>query len=193
MSNAPFISRQDLSDSLGRDVTSDAGALSAVDMACQIVRTFCEQLFDQVTADEIVLDGTGTDTLLLPELPVNAVGTVVVISPYSGTTTYGTADYKLNGNGILFAGTAIGPLSCGWPNAGIWPEGRQNVTVTYDHGYEVVPTDVRGIALALAERRAVQGPAMAETLGGQSISYAAASTELTPTERLILGKYRRAR
>ncbi len=187
----PFISRQDLTDYLGRNVNSDDGALIACDAACEIVRTFAGQLFNKVVGGTATLDGTGTDALLLPELPVSAAGTVVITAAGT-TTTYGTADYRLNGDGILFAGTAIGPLSCAWPSAGIWPTGRQNITVTYDHGYDTIPSDVRMVALTLASRMIVQGVAKQENLGDQSITYAAASTELTPTERTLLAKYRRS-
>lgn len=191
---APFISREDLSDYIGRDVAADDGALACVDAACQIIRTVAEQTFNEVIDDEITLDGTGTDSLLLPELPVSAAGTVVVTAA-GAATTYTLGDYSLSDNGILFAGTAIGPLSWGWPDAGIWPAGRQNIAVTYSHGYGTAdfPSDVRMLALTVASRLAIQGPAISETLGGQGITYAAASTELTPTEQLVLHKYRRVR
>jgi hypothetical protein len=54
---------------------------------------------------------------------VTAAGTVLV----SGTAV---TDYTLNGNGILFRGSA------GLDPRPVWPSGRQNVAVTYDHGYE---------------------------------------------------------
>ncbi len=56
---SPFISRQDLSDYIGRAVTTDDGALACVDAACQIVRTFAGQLFNEAS-DTVTLDGTGT-------------------------------------------------------------------------------------------------------------------------------------
>lgn len=189
----PFISRQDLSDYIGRDVTADDGALACVDAACEIVRTVAEQTFNEITADTLILDGTGTDALFLPELPVSSAGTVVITTAGSATT-YGTPDYSLSADGVLYAGTAIGNLYYGWPYyGGVWPEGRQNIQVTYDHGYGTVPADVRMVALTVASRLAIQGVAKSENLGDQSMTYAAASTELMPTERIILEKYRRTR
>jgi hypothetical protein len=178
----PFISTQDLVDYIGIGGTADAGMLIATDSACDMVRTIAERTFNYVPGDVITLDGTGTDALPLPDGPIAAAGTVVV---NGGTVT----DYMLGRNGILFRGTAgIDPRP-------VWPIGRQNVTVTYDHGYQEIdlPRDVRRVALELAARMVVQGPAKSETVGSVSITYATASTDLTPTEALILSKYRQIR
>jgi hypothetical protein len=73
--------------------------------------------------------------------------------------------------------------------------GRQNVTVTYDHGYldADLPRDVRMVALSVASRIAVQGVAVEESIGAVSIKYAAPALELTPNELRVLRKYRPTR
>lgn len=185
----PFISRQDLTDYLGRDVTGDDGALIAVDAACDTVRSVTEQDFSLVVGDRVTLDGTGTDTLLLPQLPVVGAGTVTV----NGTAV---TDYATTADGRLVrvGGTATyATWAAGYANAAYWPEGRRNVVVTYDHGYAgtALPRSVRLVALALASRLVVQGVALQESQGDVSIRYATAATDLTAGEKLILGKYRR--
>src|SRR5215204_1636080 len=100
---APFISQQDLADYTGRDVTNDAGALICVDAACDIIRDFAEQTFNQVLGDTIYLNGSGTDALLLPQGPVTAAGTVQVRTDGTAWTTAGAADYSLSTKGILYA------------------------------------------------------------------------------------------
>lgn len=176
----PFIDQQDLSDYLGINVNSDAGALIAVDAACDICRDEAERLFNRGTVT-IALDGSGTDALLIPNqfLPVNSAGTV---------TVGGTAEtsYMLTSKGMLLrgsAGTGVRP---------VWPEGRQNVTVTVDYGYDEadIPRSVRAVALSIAARMSVQGVAIEETVGDVRIKYAKASTDLTDGERRILKKYR---
>ena len=58
-----------------------------------------EQTLDEVTGDTITLDGTGTDAIILPELPVNGAGTVNMIGCDGGTTA--VTNYALKGNGVL--------------------------------------------------------------------------------------------
>lgn len=171
----PFISRQDLTDYMGVDVTSDDGAIIAIDAACQIVRDVCGQTLDEVVDDEQVFDGTGTDCLVLPEVPVTEVSTVSIDD---GTDLTEVTDWVLGRQGRLLRTSANG--------AAFWPLGRQNVIVTYSHGWSEVPESVRMVALAVANRIVVQGPAMNESIGGDSVAYAVASTDLTSTERLIL-------
>jgi hypothetical protein len=177
----PFITTQDLVDLIGRGGTADPGMLSAIDAACDMCRTIAEQDFNSATST-VRLDGSGTDALLLPELPVTAAGTVLISG---GTVT----DYTLNGNGILFRGSA------GSDPRPVWPSGRQNVTVTYDHGYADVdlPRDVRMVALSFASRIVIQGPALQETNGQVSVRYGVNNTDLTNGEKLILRKYRPTR
>ncbi|HMF60999.1 MAG TPA: hypothetical protein VK595_11545 [Vicinamibacterales bacterium] len=184
----PFISTTDVVNYIGRGGTADAGMVIAVDAACDTCRTISEQSFNAATST-ITLDGTGTDTILLPESPVTAAGTVVVAG---GAVT----DYVLNGNGILIrkqTGTDVD--YCGSYTALKWPAGRQNVVVTYDHGYADadIPRDVRMVALAIASRLVLQGPLIQETLGETSARYGVNSTDLTNGELRILRKYRQTR
>jgi hypothetical protein len=77
----------------------------------------------------------------------------------------------------------------------IWPEGRQNITVTYQHGYADadLPRSVRMVALAIASRLVVQGVAVEESNGPVSVKYANAATDLTAGELRILQRYRQTR
>ncbi len=178
--SSPFISRQDLSDYIGRDVSADDGATIAVDAACQMVRTLAEQtLYPSGTATEYV-DGSGTDVLILRERPVGTISEVLV----AGTAE---TDYRFTAEGHLTRGT-------GYENrdlAAAWPPGRQNVRVTYSYGYSEVPEDLRFVALSLASRMVVQGGAINERVGEDAITYAVASTDVTDGERAIIHKYRR--
>lgn len=169
-----FITVDELSDYLGRSVSADPAAQLAVDGACAVIRTISEQDFTEST-ETVTLDGTGTDALVLSQLPISSVQSVTVA---------GTADtnYALSGTGVLVK------------TSGVWPRGRQNVTVKYRHGYRStdIPADIRQVALGLAARQLVQGPknAMAETNGDVQIRYATAASDLTNNELRILRRHR---
>lgn len=183
----PFISTTDLGDYLGRDVSTDNGALIAIDSACDIVRTLTGQTFNSVVGDAIALDGTGTDCLLLPETPVSAAGTVTL----GGAALVQGTDYVLADDRKLIrtAGTSFSTNLYG--DLTVWPLGRQNVLVTYDHGYAgTVPSDVRMVALQVASRIALQGIVQSENLAGQALVYASPALDLTAGEKLILQRHR---
>jgi hypothetical protein len=112
-------------------------------------------------------------------VPVLNAGTVTVSG---GTIT----DYMLTTNGVLLRGTA------GADPRPVWPFGRQNVSVTFEHGYDTlnIPEDVRQVAINIATRIAVQGVASEEQIGDVRIKYSAAAADLTAGEKLILNKYR---
>ena len=93
---------------------------------------------------------------------------------------------------LLLRGT-VGECSwSGWRPT--WPRGRQNVAVTYEHGYADgdVPRSIRMVALSIASRLVVQGPAQSETVGDVTVNYSVAASDLTPGELRILTKYRAA-
>lgn len=187
MTPSPFISRQDLSDYLGRDVSADAGALIAVDFGCDAVRGETGQEINATTGT-FVLDGPGTNALPLPQLPVTRVGTVVL---NGGTFTDYVVDTQ---RGLLIRGTVTATSEwCDEIPTSSWTLGAQNVSVTYEHGWadDDIPRDIRGVALAAAARFLVQGPAISESTGTNSVTYAAASSELTEGERRILRRYKR--
>lgn len=192
----PFISRQDVSDYVGVDVTADDGALIAIDSACETVRTITEQDFTATTST-IRVDGSGTEVILLPQRPVSAAGTVTVNG--SAVTDYTVTD---EGHLIRTAGTATtgGTVEYStWAQNGYptnyWPQGRQNVEVTYDHGYTggTVPADVRMVALMIATRLVTQGVASSEEIGQVNVRYAIPSTDLTKGEQAILRRHKRSR
>ena len=174
----PFISTQDLSDYLGRDVTSDDGAIMAVDAACDIVRDIAEQDFNQTTYTTS-LDGNNLDCLLLAQRPVTAVSSVSVDG-----TAIDSDDYVFTAGGKLLRN-----------KCDVWRKGRQNVAVTYTAGYATddVPRSIRMVALQIAARYVIQGVAESEVVGDVQLSYGMNAADLTQNELRILNKYRAAR
>lgn len=185
----PFIDETDLSEYIGRDVTSDPGALIAIDAACDFCRDISEQVFNEVTDDTITLNGTGTDALLLPQIPVTAVSDVAVLDADGDFAAAAVGDFAFTSDGVLYATDTLGTSTFG----SIWPIGRQNIQVTYDHGYADadLPRSVRMVALTIANRLFIQGPHRSESFGDVNVTYSAEATAVMPTEKLLLTKYKR--
>jgi hypothetical protein len=180
---APFVSRTDLSQYRDEDLTTSDKALICVDAACDTVRTITGQTFNLVEDEEIVLDGTGTDALILPQRPVVEVTEV----SENDEELVVDDDFKLNGNGILLRMPTASD-DYGWIR-NTWRCGRGNVAITYSHGYEAedLPRDIRIVALLIASRLYTQSSEVTfESLGAYSVRYGRMAMDLTPTEKAIL-------
>lgn len=176
-----FITLQDVSDRLGRDLTGDPGGTAAISEACAYCRSEAQQAFNAGTTT-VYLDGTGSDCLILPESS-QTVGTVTV----GGSVI---TDYTVAADGRLLRGVA------GAEPRPVWPSGRQNVQVDFSYGYPYlgVPEDVCGVALQIAMRLIVQGIAADESVGEANVTYAQRiAQDLTENERRILRRYRNPR
>lgn len=138
-----FATPQDLATFLHTPVDTAAAQL-ALDLASGTIRAATGQKFDRVLGDSVTLDGGGTSSILLPQQPVTAVTSVSI-------TDWGFFNYSYQVPALswrLFAGRIR------WVGAGGWSSGvggwSRLVTVVYDHGYTVVPDDVRQVCLTLA-------------------------------------------
>jgi hypothetical protein len=181
------------------ELTASTRGTAIVTAACDLVRLFTEQdIYPAVTGGTALLDGTGTETLLLPQLPVLNAGTVIenVTSPSPGTLTLNT-DYKLSDNGELYR--LPGLIDSGWSTGYVvnnWWPGRQNIQVVYSYGYALadVPPDLKEVAIQMAKRLSSQnGNVVFEQIGQRQIRYDGPATDFTNTEKLVLRRYKQAR
>lgn len=159
-------------------------AQQCLDVASDVIRGHTRQTLHAVTADAVELTGNPTDRLDLPQRPVTDVTAISV------------------------DGTAIAADEFGWSRsgrltltAGTFGDDRTAVTVTYSHGYAIIPGDIRAITLALAARMWVNPEGHSrEQLGSYNVGYAAidsaagqgagAPVHLMAHERITLGRYR---
>ena len=176
----------------------NAAALAAVAEATGLIQEHCHQTIEAVASEAVTFDvGERQTKIFLPQLPVTAVASVVE----DGDTLVVTDDYLLGSYGILHR---VG---------GYWYPGVRKVTVTYSHGWAVIPQAVKDVCAALAARRyqaglttaAVDGQSGVRglTLGDYSIQYetgsggqagttggAIAGLSLTDGEKRALSRYR---
>lgn len=189
------------SQGLDPDPTDVAG-LIALEGASAAIRTWCGRTFDLAAADEVLLDGSGSRELVLPEAPVQSV-TDVSVTDWGGTeTALTTADYVLDASaGILWRA---------WPD--VWTTGHGNVALTYDHGYVLpgevganLPEDIQLVCIQIASRVKVRSENQGRTVSAEqeqigtyshSVTYETQGTttlgmaDLTEIERAILQRFR---
>lgn len=185
----PFISRDDLSDYMRQDISASDIAGIVIDAACETVRTYIGRRLNYVEDDEITLDGSGTETLMLPEWPV--IGTPVVEEDGVAFT-----DFVVRGSRLV-------------RTSGIWMPGVATISVTYSHGYatseadvvadtgpERVPSDLRDVALVLAamdlsvSESRFNSVAARDTVGGATPQEGPGPPKLTAEQERTLHFYR---
>jgi hypothetical protein len=181
-----FATADELATHLQTSLTSDQvdAAEQALRIATQAVRTWTGQ---QITAGESTVElYPQSGVVLLPELPVGEVTEV--------TADGEPVEWWLKGakHGVLL----VGRLGVYVVEAGErwWPP---KVTVTYSHGYEDVPDDVKGVVLEVASRT-LDNPSgyVQKTVGDVNVSYGshsglATGFQLSASQMLTLQPYRR--
>lgn len=131
-----FCSVDDINAFLGTEILpEDTQVLLAIEEASAVIKNYCNQDIEQVSDDTILVDGTGSPKLFLPELPVSSITSVKIDGVLLDPTCYALAE-----NGVL------------WRKYGKWTVGAQNIEVTYTHGYASIPEDVKGVCYRSASR-----------------------------------------
>ncbi|MFE5853543.1 mobile element protein [Streptomyces sp. NPDC056500] len=113
---------------------------------------------DLVEDHEVVLDGTGQETVLLPVWPTVAVTTVTL----DGVLLVEGTDYAWSETGELRR------LGC------LWPSRLRCLTVVYSHGWAVIPADIAEAVLDKAAAMvAIPIGIASKAVGGQSVTFGA--------------------
>lgn len=150
-----------------------------LEQAEALVRAFCGwHIAPSRTATAAVIRGNGTTTLVLPSLYVTSISAV----SDDGTALTVEDDYIWSAAGVL---TRVGTWSTG------------EVTVTYTHGYDTPPPEVKAIVQAVAQR-AVDNPGslLRRQIGPFSNTYSTtganevATLALLESEKDALRRYR---
>ncbi len=155
-------------------------ALLALDLASATVRSYTGQLLSRVADDTVTLVGSGGWLLLLPETPVAGVSAVTVDAE------------PVAADG--FRWDAYGRLSLR-PRT-MWPF-DSDVAVTYTHGFDPVPDDIRAVTIQAASRAFTNPEGVrSEGIGSYSTTYtvlasgSALGVVLSPEEQSVLDRYK---
>lgn len=144
----------------------------------------------QVTDAVATLSGTGSPSIFLPSLAVTAVTAVSVTFPdgyvYDAQIGEGL-DVSWRENGELrWLPTASRP----WI---YWPEGLDNIQVTYSGGYNPIPADLTAALNSLSSRMpTIQSGLTSAKIGTAAMTYAAplAAGGFLMVEQMVFDRYR---
>lgn len=181
MALPPFATAADLAAVMQAPVDAAAADL-ALASASAVIRRWTRQTITRVVDDVVQLRVIDCDALVLPQRPVESVSQVMANALVLN-------DWVLSGERLLRTG--------GWhrlPGTTTYPDPGL-VQVTYTHGWDEIPDDVRGVCLDLASAT-LSNPAMLrqEAIDDYSRTFAAESLGLgglSDTHKELLGDYRR--
>lgn len=183
-----FASTADLGAVLGEELVGArlTQAVLALELATTQIQVWTRQRIERVVDDTITLAGTSSWELELPERPVISA----TVTGVDGVEI-DEGSYRLF-EGILvrpggWAGSAI--YSANWPTNTGYPS---TVEVTYTHGYDPIPDDIRAVCIQLAARglQAPTGGVRQESIGNYSVSYGDVNDANDPLLS-TLSRYRR--
>lgn len=158
MAAEPLADPSELADWLGRPA-DDLRLLAALTAASRRFRGAVGHDVRLVEDDVVTLDGNGRESLLLPVWPTTAVASVVL----DGTTLVEGTDYAWSEAGLL---RRLGCRS--------WPDRLRCLTVTYSHGWTVIPEDIQEAVIDQAQTMfTVPAGVQSKAVGGQSVTFGA--------------------
>jgi hypothetical protein len=161
----------DLADLAGAE-TTDIRLIRALQRASARFRGEVRHHVSAVDNDTVTLDGDGSRSLLLPNMPIRAVLWVII----DGNSV---TDYRWFRDGRLRR-----------TGGKVWPESQ--ITVTYNHGYKQVPDDIVEAVLSQAVDLYSRQPGVRSmAVGGESVTFAAAG--ISEEWSQVVARYRIAR
>lgn len=183
---APLAAASDLVVEGTYDVAKTASALS---WATSVIEAYCKHSFGLVTDETVVISPHGGSGLL-PNFPVVQVTLVEGYLPDGqGMAWKPMTNYWLVADtGELF--NTIGLPGVPW-NPFSWPWLPGSLRVTYDHGYEVIPNDLRDVCARLAGQYLENPELFVERRVGDMEGRFSGSAGVVfgPMDKVVLDKY----
>lgn len=190
-----FATNAELEDWLGYtlDASETTRATLVLEVASATIQAYTRQTISEVSGDAVELKGTWEHVLELPERPVTAVASVSV----DGVAQTVTTDYLVVKNELRRPNAEYHnwqmPSNDFYPFAKTgWGGPSSIVAVTYTHGFDPVPDDIKGVTLQLATRMWSNPEVVAmKSIDGNTWQYGMGHSNLLDGEKMVLSKYRR--
>jgi hypothetical protein len=177
-------SATDLQDFLQQPVDANSAAL-VLDMATGVVQAYTRQHLEYVQDDNVTLIPS-EGRIVLPERPVINVTSVAGL-PSGGWTL--VRDTLLPGPVYSYM-WELDDIITG--NVTWTPMSMPTIAVTYSHGFQQIPNDLRGLCLSVAARLYVNPASIEmESTGQAQTRYSQkGGMDLTDVEKQLANKYR---
>lgn len=161
---------------------SDTAAAFLLKVASGMVRRYLQQDVTAVAGDVEYCDPVAGG-VLLSQLPVTAVSQVETSADGVTWTAADPASYVVSRRlGIVSARSGYGVH---------WPSTPESWRITYSHGYETVPDELKGVVCSIAARfYSTPAGIDMERTGQRQVKYNLESGGFDPMERLILDGFR---
>jgi hypothetical protein len=171
----PLATVSDLEAYLNKEFADETIAEFALDIASDLVRNYVGHSISKILNDTVVLDGSGTQILMLPAAPINGIDIIEIDGEILSNTKYkwSKKGYVIRTDGLL------------------WPSNPGSIEIIYNHGYDTIPNAIVGIVCSLAGRITEgQSGIKQESIGSYSVTYADPTPYLRANEMAGLDNYR---
>lgn len=160
---------------------ADTAAAFLLKVASGMVRRYLQQDVTATFGDVEYCDPVAGG-VLLSQLPVSSVSLVETTSDGVTWTVADPATYVVS--------RRLGIVSAR-PYSGSWPSDPESWRVTYSHGYDNVPDEIKGVVCSVAARfySSPSGIDMERT-GQRQVKYTLETSGLNAMEKLILDGFR---
>ncbi len=183
-------------------LVTEGTALDPYEYASDVVRGYCNQTFDFVSNDTVLIDPRPDRTAQLPQGPVTAITSVQANMPGGPTGTWGWQTLTFPGQygwverGLMWDATQVRPpitppaySEWPWPT---WPWLPGSLQVTYSHGFETIPDEIAAVVLRIAAQVASNPTFLQSKKVGENAyvfgSFPGGQT-LRDTDKAILDRY----
>jgi hypothetical protein len=157
----------------------------------KLFENYCNTKFIDIAVTDI-LDGSGTDKLLLENPPARTITEIKFDFDTSAPTLMALADFSLNGKAGILRMKGDSTFTDGY---GVFPEGFQNIQVKYTSGYGAaianLPEDIILAAVLQVEFLYKRDTADFSTTLGEGFVMKVDPKDFAPGVRALLDTYKR--
>lgn len=138
-----FLEPLDYNNLTAGEKTQIGGLITAVST---IIERYCNRIFAQAIYTEEALNGTGINSLIIKNPPINSLTEITFVASTDETEVGTSFDISTEVGEIRWKSSSRITTGTTCTYQGFFPEGFRNILVTYSGGYSVIPTPIEKAA-----------------------------------------------